>query len=170
MPEKLGSDEKQLKDEKGGRVNLGRHRSQCKVCRHPQHQEIEDDWTGWASPSVIEHDYGVGRYSMHRHVCALGLRKKRQRNIRMALERMIEKVDYAQATSSAIVSAIQAYVKITSAEQEKENLQGANFKKLLERMSQEEREAFARNGSLPEWFSIAIAATPSDSQEGGKES
>jgi hypothetical protein len=51
-----------------------------------------------------------------------------------------------------------------------EQAQGADFKKLLERMSPEEREAFARDGSLPEWFSIAKAATPSDGQEGEKES
>jgi hypothetical protein len=37
-------------------------------------------------------------------------------------------------------------------------------------MSKEEREAYARDGSLPDWFSRAIGATPSDGQEGEKES
>jgi hypothetical protein len=37
-------------------------------------------------------------------------------------------------------------------------------------MSKEEREAFARDGSLPDWFSRAIGATPGDGQEAEKDS
>ena len=168
--EKIGSvnDEKQLKDKEGGSVNLGRHKSQCSICLHPKCQEIEEDWLGWTSPAQITYDYGVSRGSIYRHARALHLFNKRQRNIHMALERMIERVDCAQVTSPAIVSAIQAYVKITSAEEGKEKLQGANFKQLLAQMSQQERDAYAQDGSLPEWFSRAIGATPGDGQEGEK--
>ena len=47
-------------------------------------------------------------------------------------------------------------------------MQSTDPKKLLERMSKEEREAFARDGSLPDWFSGAIGSTPSDGQKGEK--
>jgi hypothetical protein len=61
-------------------------------------------------------------------------------------------------------------VKLNSLGQGTEQAQGTNLKKLLERMSKGEREAFARNGSLPEWISKAKGATPSDGQDGEKES
>lgn len=77
---------------------------------------------------------------------------------------------YAEINGSVVVSAIKAYARINSARQGTEQAQGADFKKLLEQMSTEEREAFARDGSLPNWFSRAIGATPSDGQEGEKES
>jgi hypothetical protein len=78
-------------------------------------------------------------------------------------------VDHTSFSGSVILSAIKAYTKMNSAGQGVEHGQGTNVKKSFERMSKEEREVFARDGSLPEWFSIAIGATPSDGQEGEKE-
>jgi len=88
----------------------------------------------------------------------------------MALEGIIERVDFTPMNGSVIVSAIKAYAKINSVEQGVEQAQGTNPKELLERMSKEEREAFVRDGSLPEWFSVAIGATPGDGREEEKES
>jgi hypothetical protein len=73
-------------------------------------------------------------------------------------------------SGSQIVSAIQTYVKLNSSGKGTEQAQGTNPNELLERMSKMEREAFVRDGLLPDWFSSAKAATPSDSHEGEKES
>jgi hypothetical protein len=83
------------------------------------------------------------------------------------LEQIIEKVSYVTINGSVLLSAIKAYAKINSEEQVREQAQDAGPKKLFERMSKEEREAFARDGTVPNWFS---GATPSDGQEGEKES
>jgi hypothetical protein len=163
-------DKKQLTDEEGGRLNLGRHESQCSICSHPQRLEIERAFVGWGHPTEIALQYRVSRDSLYRHAHALGLFKERQRNIRGALERLIECAGEVPLSASAVVSAIQTYIKMNRVEQGIEPVQGANFMKLLEQMSKEERETFARDRSLPKWFPRAIGATPSDGQEGEKES
>jgi hypothetical protein len=88
----------------------------------------------------------------------------------MALERFTECGGEITPSASAVVSAIQICIKMNRAEQGIEPVQGANFMKLLEQMSKEEREAFARDRSLSKWFSSAIGATPSDGQEAENES
>jgi hypothetical protein len=166
----MNNNEKQLKDNEARSVSLGRHKSQCSICNHPNCSEIEECWIDWRHICHIESVYHVSRDAIYRHMHALDLFKERQRNIRGALERIIEEVGAVSPSASGVVSAIQAYVKLNSAEQATEQAQGMNPQKLLERMSQEEREAFARDGSLPGWFSRAIGATSSDGQEGEKES
>ena len=54
---------------------------------------------------------------MYRHAHAFGLFAKRQRNIRAALERIIEHAGEVEVTSSRVVAAVQAYSKINAAGQ-----------------------------------------------------
>ena len=164
------SDNKQVKVKEGGSVNLGRHQAQCTVCQHPQRQEIEEAWIGWGYTNHIAKDYGVSRDSIYRHAHALGLFSKRQKNHKLVVEKIMERLDWTEIHGSDILSAIKIYEKIISAEQRIEQAQATNPKELLERMSQEERDAFARDGSLPAWFSKAIGATPDDGQKGEKDS
>ncbi len=164
------NDEKQLKDNEGGGVNLGRHQSQCTICSSPWRQAIEEAFIGWGSTELIGKQYHISRDAQYRHAHAFGLFGKRQRNIRMAYERIIERADFTPMNGSVIVSAMKAYDKINSAGQGTEPVQGTNPKELLERMSKEEREALVQDGSLPDWFSNGIGATPSDGQEGERAS
>jgi len=171
--EKIGSvnDEKPLKDKGGAGVNLGRHQAQCTICLSSCRQEIDELFIDWVSPQVIASKYSnLSRDSVYRHAHACDLFSKRERNIRRALERFIERVDTTMLNGSSIISAIKAYVRLNSAGQGAEQAQGTNPKKLFERMSKEEREGFAGDGTVPNWFSGAIGATPSDGQEGEKES
>jgi hypothetical protein len=87
----------------------------------------------------------------------------------LVVEKIMERLDWTEIHGSDILSAIKIYEKIISAEQRIEQAQATNPKELLERMSQEERDAFARDGSLPAWFSKAIGATPDDGQKGEKD-
>jgi hypothetical protein len=77
--------------------------------------EIETDFIAWRSPAAIVEEYGLSdRSSVYRDAHALGLFAKRQRNVRSALERIIEKAGEVEATAASVVAAIQAYSKITS--------------------------------------------------------
>jgi hypothetical protein len=71
-------------------VNAGRHEYHCTVCSHPRRVEIEPEWVAWGNTSRIVKEYRLSRDSLYRHAHAMDLFAKRQRNIRKALERIIE--------------------------------------------------------------------------------
>jgi hypothetical protein len=150
-----------------GAVNLGRHQRQCTVCQHEQREEIEAAFVAWRSPASLVEEFGFAdRTSIYRHAHAVGLFAKRQRNIRAALERIIEKAGEVDVTASAVVSAIQAYTKINAAGQWIDRSEQLNLNDLFDRMSTRELEEYAQNGTLPGWFEAATAgATREDSQE-----
>jgi hypothetical protein len=134
-------------------VSLGRHKRNCTVCAHAKCADIEADFISWRSPAAIAADYGLAdRTSVYRHAHAFGLFPKRQRNIRAALERIIERADSVEVTASAAVAAIQAYAKINSAGQWIDRTQQVNLNDLFDRMSTAELESYARDGVLPGWF------------------
>ena len=134
-------------------VSLGRHKRNCTVCAHDQREEIESAFIGWCSPATIATEYGLAdRASVYRHAHALGLFPKRQRNIRAALERIIERVGEVDVTASAVVAAIQAYAKINAAGEWIDRTETTSMNDLFERMSNQELESYAQTGALPEWF------------------
>jgi hypothetical protein len=147
-------------------VNLGRHQSGCKICNHLERAEIEADFISWKSPVRICQEYGLqDRTTIYRHAWALGLMEKRRRNIRVALERMIEKSGDVDVTASAIVAAIQAYAKINAQGQWIERKETVNVNELFEKMSREELLAYAERGELPFWYTEMVGATEEDSPE-----
>lgn len=95
-------------------VNRGRHQAGCKVCSHPQREQIEREWVDWGNTSRIAKYFGLTRDSVYRHAHAMGLSTKRERNVRKALERIIEQAETVPVNASAVVSAIQAYAKINN--------------------------------------------------------
>jgi hypothetical protein len=134
-------------------VNFGRHTRSCSVCVHPQRAEIEAEFVSWGSPSAIAKQYQLGdRASVYRHAHAAGLFAKRQRNIRAALERIIEKAGEVEVTSSAVVAAIQAYAKINSVGHWIEPSEQLSLRDAFDRLTRDELEAYASDGSLPAWF------------------
>jgi hypothetical protein len=50
--------------------------------------------------------YGLSRDSIYRHAHALGLMDKRRRNVRAALEKIIEKAGDVEVSATAVVSAV----------------------------------------------------------------
>jgi hypothetical protein len=146
--------------------SLGRHKRTCSVCSHPKRAEIEADFISWRSPAAIAQEYGLAdRASTYRHAHAFGLFLKRQRNIRAALEKIIEKAGEVDATAAAVVAAVQAYAKINAAGQWIDRSEIVNLNELFERMSAAELETYARDGSLPDWFTRTVGATATDSRE-----
>jgi hypothetical protein len=141
-------------------VNIGRHSKNCKICLHPQRGDIEEDFIRWRSPAEIIKAYNLGnRSSVYRHAQAFSLFAKRQRNVRVALERIIEKAGEVEVTAAAVVAAVQAYAKINAAGQWIDRSETISLNELFERMTQDELEAYAREGKLPDWFSQTVGAT-----------
>jgi hypothetical protein len=60
--------------------------------------------------------------------------------------------------ASAVVGAVQAYAWIDQSQQ-------INLNELFDQMSQKELEDYAREGTLPGWFTQIVGATAGDSQE-----
>src|SRR5208337_4919995 len=146
--------------------SLGRHERTRSVCRHMKCAEIETDFIGWRSPAEIAKEYRLSdRSSIYRHAHALGLFPKRQRNVRAALERIIEKAGEVDVTAASVVAAVQAYSKINAAGQWIDRSEHLNLNELFDRMTQQELEAYAKDGTLPDWFKVTVGATRMDGGE-----
>ena len=91
-------------------VSKGRHEHQCRICSHPKRDEIEQAFVTWVSPAQIAKKHSVSRDGVYRHAHVFGLMDKRRRNVRAALERIIEKAGDVDVTAAAVVAAVQAYL------------------------------------------------------------
>ena len=146
--------------------SLNRHRAHCSVCAHEKCIDIESDFIEWKSPAMIASDYGLAdRMNVYRHAHALGLFGKRQRNIRAALEKIIEKAGEVEVTSAAVVAAVQAYAKINAQGQWIDRSEHVNLNELFERMSRKELEVYAQDGTLPAWFTQTVGVTQTRGRE-----
>ena len=143
----------------------GRHKAACSVCAHPDRKEIEDRWCGWAITSKLAKTYKLSRVSLYRHCHALWLFERRDRNLKCALEKIIEQADSVTVNAASVVQAIQAYAKLNNAGQLIDRTGQVNLNDLFERMTAQELETYATTGDLPDWFRQTVGATPSDSQE-----
>lgn len=146
-----------------------RHERDCKVCRHPQRESIEQEWASWGDTSEIAKTYSLSRDSIYRHAHALGLFEKRRRNVRAALEKIIEKAGGVEVTAAAVVSAVQAYAKINAQGRWVERVEHVDFRELFDRMTREELDEYARSGELPRWSAEFLAATGRYSNRGGED-
>lgn len=148
------------------RPSRGRHEYGCLVCAHPQRDEIEREFISWKSPAKISSAYKLrNRASVYRHAHALDLFAKRARNIRAALERIIEQVDGVQVNAASVVQAITAYARINAEGQLVERRDQLSVHDLFARMSAAELNLYATEGKLPEWFIEATGAAVSRTQE-----
>ena len=120
----------------------------------------------WVSPTRIGTEYEVSRDSVYRHAHALGLMEKRRRNVRAALERIIEKAGEVEVNAAAVVSAVATYVRINGRGELVERTESVDLNALFARMTLEELDAYAKNGTLPNWFEESVGATAIDSRGG----
>ena len=87
--------------------------------------------------------------------------------MRAALERIIEKAGEVEVTSAAVVAAIQAYSKTNAAGQWIDRRETVNLNDLFDRMTEDELEKYAQDGTLPDWFpeTNRVTGTTRDYQE-----
>jgi hypothetical protein len=148
------------------RPSLERHKRNCSICAHPKRAEIEAEFVSWRSAAAIVKEYGLAdRSSIYRHANAFNLLAKRQRNVRAALEKIIEKSGEVEVTGATVVAAVQAYSKINANGQWVDRSEHVNLNELFERMTRQELESYARDGSLPDWFRVSVGATGDDDAE-----
>jgi hypothetical protein len=147
-------------------INPGRHEYHCTICSHSKREEIERALLNWSSPSSISKQYSVSRDSIYRHANALGLMEKRRRNVRAALEKIIEKAGDVEVSATAVVNAVAAYAKINANGQWIERSEHVSLNELFDRMTPQEMENYAATGTLPTWFERTLGATPTNSQGG----
>jgi hypothetical protein len=69
-----------------------------------------------------------------------------------------------EVNASAVVAAVQAYAKINAQGQWIDRSEHVNLNELFERMTREELETYAREGTLPAWFTETVGATQTDSE------
>jgi hypothetical protein len=153
----------QSEPESERQVSQGRHEARCLICAHSRREEIEQEFVAWVSPAKTADEHGVSRDGIYRHARALGLMEKRRRNVRAALERIIEKAGEVDVNASAVVGAVSAYARINSRGEWVERTETVNLAEMFQRMSPDELDAYAKTGLVPEWFKAAAGATATDS-------
>jgi len=149
-------------------VNRQRHENLCKVCQHPDRKTIEEEFLAWKSPARIAEDWGLrDRTTLYRHAWATGLMEKRRRNVRVALESIIERGTEVDVTAAAVVQAVVAYAKINSEGRLVERSERVDLNALFEKMSKDEMLTYAETGKLPDWFeqTVGQSATVQQGEE-----
>jgi hypothetical protein len=122
-------------------------------------EDIEFAFVGWHSPAKIAEEFGLAdRSSVYRHANALGLFAKRQRNIRAALEHIIEKACEVDVTAASVVGAVQAYARINAVGEWIDRSETVSMNDLFERMTSQELEEYVQTGQTPGWFQSALGA------------
>src|SRR5882724_7219461 len=119
-------------------VNQGRHEAQCSICKHAQREEIEQQFLTWKSPDKIAETFGVCRDSIYRHARAFDLLEPRRRNVRFALERIIERAGDVEVNANAVVSAVAAYSKLNANGQWIDRRETIDLNELFARMTEDE--------------------------------
>jgi hypothetical protein len=151
-------------------VNLGRHETNCQICQHPERAAIEAEFIAWKGPKKIAKDWGFrDRTTIYRHAWATGLFEKRRRNVRAALETIIERGADVEVTAAAIVQAVVAYARINSEGRLVERSERVDLNQLFERMSKIELHQYATTGKLPDWFEQTVGRSTTLDDSLGRE-
>jgi len=142
------------------RNSFARHQRDCRICRHRERETIEQEILDWESPTAIARRYKIGsRNSVYRHARALGLFPKRDRNIRAALGKIIERASNVRITAAALVSACAVLAKLNARGQWIDRSESVNVNELFDRMTAVELDKYAVSGELPPWFKETLSGT-----------
>jgi hypothetical protein len=90
-------------------IDLSQHQRCCTICRHPDREAIEEAFLQWRSPHHLAREFKLScRTTIYRHANALGLFAKRRRNLRAALENVIEESETIHPTGTELIAAVRA--------------------------------------------------------------
>ena len=94
---------------------LERHARKCTICRHPEREDIEDEFLHWHFPNAIAVSFQLGdERVVYRHARATGLMARRRDNCQAALDRIVEHADALRSVKAdSIIRAIRAYSCLT---------------------------------------------------------
>ena len=95
-------------------IDINRHADQCAICKSEHRQEIENLFLHWISPDYIVEQFRVrNRMTLYRHMHATGLYEFRRRNLRAALDHLIENAPSARVSGDCIIRAIRAQSRLS---------------------------------------------------------
>ena len=90
-------------------VDPSRHARLCTICSHPDRESIEQAFLQWRSPHHLLNEFKIpNRTIIYRHANALGLFEERRRNLRSALENILEESETVHPTGTEIIAAVRA--------------------------------------------------------------
>jgi hypothetical protein len=93
--------------------SLDYHQRKCKICNHPQRQEIEEDFINWCKADEIVDLYQLEGYrAVYRHAHATGLFDRRRLNLRFAAESLVEEVNCVDPCADAVLRAIRVCTRL----------------------------------------------------------
>jgi hypothetical protein len=137
--------------------DLERHATRCTICKHPQLDEIEREFVSWTSVPEIVKEFSIPEQSsVYRHARAAGLFEKRDRNIKLALGKIVERAGEIMPNANAIVAAAVALAKINADGRYVERREVLSLTPIFERMSAQELETYASTGDLPTWAQSVV--------------
>jgi hypothetical protein len=90
-----------------------RHSRKCKICHHPDRELIEQDYLDWLNPYRVAEHHGLPARALYRHFHAVGLASERRENLRLVLDRIIERGAETAVTGDVIIRAIRAQCCLT---------------------------------------------------------
>lgn len=91
-------------------ANISRHRRLCVICHHEDKYAIEQAFLAWHRPNDIKHEFRLpNRMCIYRHARAAGLFEKRARNLRSALEKVMEESTCRPPSADSIIRAVRVY-------------------------------------------------------------
>jgi hypothetical protein len=149
---------KRMTRNKTARVDINRHSRDCSVCAHPDREEIEREFSEWKPAEVIARERKISPAAFYRHIRAMGLLARRDRNIKAALASFIERGYRVGVTASSFIAAITAYSKINAEGEWIDKLEDVRATKnlsQLERMTRGELARYIEKNELPAWWNSA---------------
>lgn len=96
-----------------GAWGIGRHSRKCKICRHPEREDIEQDYRNWFTPAEIARHYEIDDSALHRHLNAMGLISSRRNNLQLILDRILERGAEKPISGDVIIRAVRAQACLT---------------------------------------------------------
>jgi len=141
-------------------VDQVRHSTRCLVCAHPDREEIEKAFIDWTSGARIVEAFSIpgDGQTVYRHARAFGLYEKRDRNVKHALGKIVERASEVMPNANAIVAAAVALAKINADGRYVERRELLNLTPIFERLSAQELEEYASTGALPPWAQVEVKA------------
>jgi len=89
-----------------------RHSRKCRVCAHPERDDIDNYFLHWHSPENLALQFSLPIDSIYRHAHSTGLFARRAGKLRHALEFIIEHAQRCTPSADAIIRAVRAYTCI----------------------------------------------------------
>jgi len=94
-------------------LHIHRHARKCRICRHPDREEIEQEYADWFTIAEIARNYEVDDSALQRHFKAVGLVSRRRENLRIVLDRILERGVQTPVTAGHIIRAVKAQACLT---------------------------------------------------------